>query len=148
MADFKKISLQHFKGAEKVTIDFSAKHSSPVITLIGLNESGKTTILEGLASFISSDDAVSDIFKSAQIGSIIPMHRKAAFAGNITVSADFTLDDADISVAKAHCVYRKLKLVRNGDEVRSTKPFCQGEPGAMCLSRIPMARNRHVATLP
>jgi hypothetical protein len=27
---------------------------------------------------------------------------------------------------------------------RSTKPFCQGEPGAMGLSRIPIARNRRV----
>jgi hypothetical protein len=24
----------------------------------------------------------------------------------------------------------------------SAKPFCQGEPGAMGLSRMPMARNR------
>src|SRR6266566_3803494 len=31
---------------------------------------------------------------------------------------------------------------------RSTKPFCQGEAGAVGLSRMPMARNRRVTTLP
>jgi hypothetical protein len=30
----------------------------------------------------------------------------------------------------------------------SAKPFCQGEPGAMGLSRMPMARNRWVTAAP
>src|SRR3984893_2231026 len=30
---------------------------------------------------------------------------------------------------------------------RSAKPFCQGEAGAVGLSRMPMARNRRVTTL-
>ena len=31
---------------------------------------------------------------------------------------------------------------------RSAKPFCQGEAGAVGLSRMPMERNRRVTTLP
>jgi hypothetical protein len=31
---------------------------------------------------------------------------------------------------------------------RSAKPFCQGEAGAVGLSRMPMARNRRVTTVP
>jgi hypothetical protein len=31
---------------------------------------------------------------------------------------------------------------------RSAKPFCQGEADAVGLSRMPMARNRRVTTLP
>jgi len=31
---------------------------------------------------------------------------------------------------------------------RSAKPFCQGEAGAVGLSRMPMARNLRVTTLP
>ena len=31
---------------------------------------------------------------------------------------------------------------------RSAKPFCHGEAGAVGLSRMPMARNRRVTTLP
>ena len=30
----------------------------------------------------------------------------------------------------------------------SAKPFCQGEPGAMGLSRMPMARNRCMTATP
>jgi hypothetical protein len=31
---------------------------------------------------------------------------------------------------------------------RSAKPFCQGEAGAVGLSRMPMARNRRVTIMP
>ena len=31
---------------------------------------------------------------------------------------------------------------------RSAKPFCQGEAGAVGLSRMPMERNRRLTTLP
>jgi len=31
---------------------------------------------------------------------------------------------------------------------RSAKPFCQGEAGAVGLSRMPMARNRRLTTAP
>ena len=55
----------------------------------------------------------------------------------------------------------KTKFVNNGGEghrrpapmrcgllVFPAKPFCQGEPGAMGLSRMPMARNRRVTAAP
>lgn len=38
MAKIKTITLKNFKGADNVTIDISDRNSSPVITLIGLNE--------------------------------------------------------------------------------------------------------------
>ena len=31
---------------------------------------------------------------------------------------------------------------------RSAKPFCHGEPSAMGLSRMPMARNRRLTAAP
>jgi hypothetical protein len=39
-------------------------------------------------------------------------------------------------------------LVLSGPISRSAKPFCQGEPGATGLSRMPMARNRRVTMPP
>jgi len=45
--------LQKFRGINRVEIELEAKIDRKIITLIGLNESGKTTILEGLSYFPS-----------------------------------------------------------------------------------------------
>ncbi len=42
------IEITNFKGIENVKLDFDIGPKSNVYTLVGLNESGKTTILEGI----------------------------------------------------------------------------------------------------
>jgi len=42
----KKFIIKNFKGIQEAEISIDVKKTSDVITLIGLNESGKTTILE------------------------------------------------------------------------------------------------------
>ena len=68
------------------------------MTLIGLNESGKTTILEALSYFVSGDNAVSSLFKGtapASIDSLIPIHKKAAFTGEVRINATVSFSAAD-----------------------------------------------------
>lgn len=45
---YKKFYIENFKGIEKLDIDLS---NNRIITLVGLNESGKTTIMEALNAF-------------------------------------------------------------------------------------------------
>lgn len=45
---YKKFHIKNFKGIEKLDIDLS---NNRIITLVGLNESGKTTIMEALNAF-------------------------------------------------------------------------------------------------
>lgn len=45
---YKSITIKNLKGIKEVKIDFT---NSRIITLVGLNESGKTTILEGIHLF-------------------------------------------------------------------------------------------------
>jgi predicted ATPase len=100
MALIKRISLTNFKGAADVTIDLGMRVDCPVVTLIGLNESGKTTLLEGLSHFISGDTDVSSLFEvtlsSENLAALIPIHRKAAFTGEIQISAEIAIDDKDV----------------------------------------------------
>lgn len=116
MAEIMSITLHNFKGAEKVTLDFSTRIESPVITLIGLNESGKTTILEGLSYFVTGDSAVSSIFQGihskSATNALIPVHRKAAFTGEIKISAIVRLDEADFDTASTLAGRQRLSLVQ------------------------------------
>lgn len=108
------IRIRNFKGAANVFISLTGKVPTPVVTLIGLNESGKTTILEGLSYFISKDDAVSKIFEgvhsSSAISALIPIHQKAAFTGDILIEAHVSLTSADIIIAETVAREAGIKL--------------------------------------
>ena len=110
MPKISKFIIENFKGIEKVEIDLEGKSTSPVLTIIGLNESGKTTILEALSHFITGDRSVDSLFVGAYAKAtglrLIPMHKKAAYTGEIKVYAEIILSDKDIeglqSLAKKH----------------------------------------------
>lgn len=103
MPKIESITLKNFKGAGEVTLDLGKRTASPVVTLIGLNESGKTTILEGLSHFVTGDNAVSSLFdgihSKSEIAALIPVHKKAAFTDSISVSATVQLDETDYLAA-------------------------------------------------
>lgn len=62
----KAFSLTNFKGIDQTSVRFGDIASSNVVTLIGLNESGKTTILEGIYSF-SPDQESKNLFADQKI---------------------------------------------------------------------------------
>lgn len=115
--------MNNFKGIEHVEIDLDGKQNCPVVTLIGLNESGKTTVLEGLSSFVSNDLSVDGLFERpdtrAMALSLIPMHQKAAFTGDIKVTATVELTNEDIAGLEA--LAKKNKLII--DKTVLKKPF-------------------------
>lgn len=43
-----RFEITNFKGIRKLTLDLAAHPQGRITTLVGLNESGKTTILEAL----------------------------------------------------------------------------------------------------
>ena len=56
-------------------------------------------------------------------------------------------DPTQMHLAQDNDVVHTLTPDRS-DQPFGAKPFCQGEAGAVGLSRMPMARNRRVTTLP
>ena len=134
MPKINSIRIREFKGASDVSLSLGGKISTPIVTLIGLNESGKTTILEGLSYFVSKDSAVSEIFEGVHspsaISGLIPIHKKAAFTGRISIIANIELTPADVQVAanaaqavgvaiQQDTLTRKIEVSQNYDFVDS-----------------------------
>lgn len=74
-----------------------------MFSLIGLNESGKTTILEAIHSF-SPDRATRELVGSpkddiAYYETWVPRHEYSSFSGRITVTASASLEGDDIRAA-------------------------------------------------
>jgi hypothetical protein len=118
-----KFTLRNFKGIEEVVIELADKAHSPVVTLIGLNESGKTTILEGLSHFVAGDRSVSGLFdgihsKTSGAG-LIPVHKKAAFSSNVEVIGSVQLEGTDIEAISGIAKHHKVLV----DEMLLSQPF-------------------------
>lgn len=95
---FKSFTIRNFKGIIKASIKVADEAPGAIITLIGLNESGKTTILEAISNFGTEDKEVASLVRSVQASSeqdFIPKDKKAAFSGKISVEAVVELDSSD-----------------------------------------------------
>jgi predicted ATP-dependent endonuclease of OLD family len=108
MPRIKKFTIRNFKGINQTSIALDDKSNNPIITLIGLNESGKTTILEALSNFVSNDKFVSSLFNTSgakkNTNEIIPIHRRSAFSEDIEIEAlvELTSDDIEKIVSLAN----------------------------------------------
>ena len=48
---YTKFTINRYKGIPRIELELSKKPSSNIFTLVGLNESGKTSILEAIYLF-------------------------------------------------------------------------------------------------
>lgn len=79
--------IQNFKGIEKLRLDLNRKPAHPVFTLVGLNESGKTTILEAIHWF--------HVPAAYNPSDLIPKRIRANFNDAISVTASLVFDEND-----------------------------------------------------
>jgi len=96
-----KLEIENFKGIKNATIELASKVPGNVITLIGLNESGKTTVLEAISNFVSVDEDTSSIVQTVASEQrpidLIPKAKKSNFSGEISIRAHLLLDDEDLT---------------------------------------------------
>ena len=85
---YKKFIIKNFKGINDLTIDLSKQPESHIYTFVGLNESGKTTILEAI-------NTINTGYNPLTSHRLIPKHLKANFNGNVSVKAYIEIDDTD-----------------------------------------------------
>jgi predicted ATPase len=102
---FKCFEIRNFRGIEHARLDM-VPSGAGIFTLIGLNESGKTTILEAISTFQIRGGDEKSLYQSkpAEIdpSSFVPKHQKATFTGDITVSALVEFEGSERSSCIQH----------------------------------------------
>lgn len=91
--------ISNFKGVRSAKIRFSENDIARVHTLVGLNESGKTTLLEAMHSF--SPDAETELVvknvhsAEEQREHWVPRDKISIFSGEVSIAAYVKATDAD-----------------------------------------------------
>lgn len=118
MAYITKFEITNFKGIERLELRIAEKHKCPVVTLVGLNESGKTTILEAISHFVTHEGTISEGRAKADatnLLSLVPIARKANFTGNIVVSATVVVEESDEDTVKT--IFRRAGYEMDPDQL-------------------------------
>lgn len=97
--------FENFKGIEKLEIDLRKNPSAKVYPLVGLNESGKTTILEAINTFVYKPESLAglmtDAAKEIDMHDLIPINKRDNFKGYISIEGGLEFDDEDRTMIKA-----------------------------------------------
>ena len=93
-----------FKGIKDTTVSLQSVAGASVFAFVGLNESGKTTILEAIHSF-SPDDATSELLGGAKEVGVpfserVPRHQLSNFTGDVSVKATLSVEDDEKELIK------------------------------------------------
>ena len=91
--------IQNFKGIKDTTIKLAEQSKAGVFAFVGLNESGKTTILEAIHSF-SPDLATSEVVGGEGKTGVpfkdrVPRHLISNFTGDVSITATLRISGAE-----------------------------------------------------
>ncbi len=96
---FISFRIRNYKGIQDTTIKLNGSKGS-IYTLVGLNESGKTTILEAINNFYPDVEGAHAIAQKSistePIEALVPKKHKDNFNGEISVEAKLVIDKDDI----------------------------------------------------
>lgn len=96
---YTKFVIENFKGIEKVELDLTKLPNANIFTLVGLNESGKTSILKAI-------NLLHNNVSSSQAHELIHKSKKGNFNGSISVSSTLLLDESDEEEIKKYCLLK------------------------------------------
>lgn len=122
---FTHFRFENFKGIESQTLDLTKNNSSNIYTLVGLNESGKTTILEAINYFAYKPESLDalglDNYEINDIHNLIPINKRDNFNGYIQIEACVQLDDDDITEIKKVFKKNNISLTEYSNKVTFTQ---------------------------
>ena len=96
---YKSFRIRNFKGIKDTTVRLDGIGGAAVFAFVGLNESGKTTVLEAIHSF-SPDTATSELLGGEEEVGVpykdrVPRHLISTFTGDVSVTATLSVTDDD-----------------------------------------------------
>ena len=103
---FTEFKIENYKGINDTTISLDGNKGS-IYTLVGLNESGKTTILEAINNFRHDVDGIHAIAQksipTSPIEALVPKKRKDNFNGEISITATVRMEKQTVSELARLC---------------------------------------------
>lgn len=129
MMRYTKFDIKDYKGIKSLQLDLSAYPELNITVLVGLNESGKTTVLEAI-SYLQEGIDKSDAYK------LIPRDKSSNFTGDVSVKATLRLEPEDQKKLNDYCESKNFYLAApvtefqyerrysfKGSEPESTKTY-------------------------
>lgn len=98
---FSKFQIKNFRGIRSTTLDLTRVPKNAVSVLIGLNESGKTTVLEAINHFRSNPDLKrrnpnTRAPTAAEYQAMLPIGERAFFNGVVSIKSTLSIDIEDV----------------------------------------------------
>jgi ABC-type multidrug transport system ATPase subunit len=94
---YKSLRIRNFKGIKDTTVELESVAGANVFAFVGLNESGKTTLLEAIHSF-SPDKATNELLggeTGVPFKDRVPRHLISEFTGDVSVTATLSVTPDD-----------------------------------------------------
>ncbi|MCP6718956.1 MAG: ATP-binding protein [Patescibacteria group bacterium] len=113
---YKKFIIKNYKGIKELVLDLSLYPDHNIFTFVGLNESGKTTILEAI-NFFQKD------IPEDKRHILIPKSRKLNFNDSVSVRATFTLNKEDEEMIKEYATENNFIITEDIKELSVTKAY-------------------------
>ncbi len=102
---YTKFIIKNFKGIHELNLDLEKPPFSNVVTLVGLNESGKTSILEAINTFLAD-------CTEPERHKLIPKKDKLKFSGSVSVAAFLSTSKEDNIIIKNYATSIGIKHVK------------------------------------
>lgn len=120
--EYKFFEIENFRGIQKLRLDLDASPKARYYALVGLNESGKTTVLEAINHFSYKDETLDPLqipgYSIKDLHTLIPIAQRANFNGTVKCRLGLQLDDADVStITKFLVKERKFKSAEIGKDL-------------------------------
>lgn len=124
---FTYFKFENFKGIEKEKLDLSKNPKSNVYSLVGLNESGKTTILEAINFFKYKTETLDALklkdYEIEDIHNLIPINKRDNFNGKISIEAGIELDEFDIAEIKKEFQSKGFTITEFDNKINYTQQY-------------------------
>lgn len=103
---FRYFDIKNFRGIDHVRISLDSIPEVSVYTLVGLNESGKTTILEAINYFSYKTDKLDSLelpgYAIKDPHSLIPIGKRSNFNGTMTLEVGLSFDEHEEEWIRGH----------------------------------------------
>ncbi len=157
---YKSFEIEHYKGIEKVEISLK---KNDLVLLLGLNESGKTTILKAIESFDYTNDPIlkkkNDFYRSIRNKSDVNSNKSAKITAHIEIDKAIKIEwfqkiikENNLTTSDKQNIEGFLRELNNKKEVIISRvfPFKNGnpkEPYYEFISDHPFIKNKISKTI-